>query len=129
MGYEIEKQEGYYEIRLFGKGSTFEILKAVAELIRRDPRKKYPDIWIVAPEFQVPYVAYHGIVAALARVFTKFLISKRTAFVASDDAFQKAQLDIYQQEVCSVLPVDARVFLSRDEAIDWIKNPATRPQA
>ncbi len=76
MGYEIEKQDGFYEVRLSGNGSKSIVLKAVGALMLRDPRKKYPDLWILAPEFQVPYVEFSVIIGALAYVFTKSLISK-----------------------------------------------------
>ena len=125
MGYEIEKQDDFFEVRLSGDGSKFVILKAVAALMRRDPRKKHPDVWILAPEFQVPYVEFSAIARALAYVFTQSLVSKRTGIVADND-FQYAQLDLYRLEVCRSIPVDLRIFRSRDAAIAWIKNPDTQ---
>ena len=129
MGYEIEMQNGFFEVRLSGEGSKSLLFKALIGLMRRDPRKEYPDLWIVAPEFQIPFAEYRGIVRSLAYVFTKSLVSKRTAIVSSDNALQKAQLDLYQRELSSSLPVDVQVFQSRDEAIAWIKNPETQPPA
>jgi hypothetical protein len=126
MGYEIEKQDDFFEVRLSGDGSKFLILKAIAALMRRDPRKKHPDVWILAPEFQVPYVEYNGIARALSHVFTKSLVSKKTAIVADND-FQKAQLELYGQELSHCLPINMRVFLTIEEAVVWIKTPETQP--
>ena len=126
MGYEIEKQDDFFEVRLSGDGSKFLILKAIAALMRRDPRKKHPDVWILAPEFQVPYVEFGAIARALVYVFKPSLVTKTTGIVADND-FQYAQLDLYRLEVCRHIPVNLRIFRSRDAAIAWVKNPDTQP--
>ncbi len=123
MGYEIEKQDGFYEVRLSGNGTKATIFKAVFELMRKDPRKRYPDLWVVSPEFQIPYVEYGGIVSVLSYVFTPLLISRKSAFVSLGCDFQRAQLEIYRQEVATRLQVDARVFNTREEAIAWFSAP------
>ncbi|MCF7849188.1 MAG: hypothetical protein K9M45_10075 [Kiritimatiellales bacterium] len=126
MGYEIEKREGFFEIRLFGDVSKFEVLTALAQLVRRDPQKKYPDVWVTTPEVQVSLTEYPWIVKMIARIFIiRRPISKKTAIIASGD-FQKAQFDLYRKEA-SVLPADIGVFRSRDEAIAWIKSPEPQP--
>jgi hypothetical protein len=126
MGYTIEKLDGFLEVRLSGKGSKLVLFKVIAELMRKDPKKKYPDLWIVDPGFQVPYVEYNGIARALSHVFTKSLVSKKTAIVADND-FQKAQLELYRQELSHCLPINMRVFLTIEEAVVWIKTPETQP--
>ncbi len=126
MGYEIEKQDGFFEVWLSGDGSKSLVLKAVAALMLRDPRKKHPDLWVLGPRFQVPYIEFSAIAEALARVFSSSLISKRTAIVASNP-FQYAQLEMYREEVSCRIPVDLRTFASRDEAVVWIRNPDTLP--
>ena len=126
MGYEIEKQDGFFEIRLFGDVSKFEALKALAQLIRQDPRKQYPDVWVTAPEVQVPLTDYPWIVKIIAFILSsRRPISRKTAIIASCD-FQKAQFDLYRNEA-SVLPADIGVFRSRDAAIAWINSPEGQP--
>ena len=124
MGYTIKKLDGFYEVQLSGQGSKFVLLKIIADLIRRDPKKKYPDLWIIAPEFQVPYVEFGGIAGALSHVFTKSLISKKTAVVVDND-LQKAQLELYRREVSRSLPIDIQVFRTVEPAIAWIKTSET----
>jgi hypothetical protein len=125
MGYEIDQRDGFFEITLSGDPTKFEILNAFAELVRRDPQKRYPDIWIVAPEVRIPYMDYSQIAGAIASVHTKPTILKKSAIVAAD-AFQKAQLELFREEMSS-LPLDLQVFQSRDEAVAWIKSPETQP--
>ena len=126
MGYTITKQDGFYEVQLSGHGSKAVFFKAMADLIRRDPKKKYPDLWIVAPEFQVPYVEFGRIAGALSHVFTKSLISKKTAIVVDND-IQKAQLELYRLELSRCLPIDMQVFRTNEAAIAWIKISETLP--
>jgi hypothetical protein len=127
MAYEIEKQDDFFEVRLSGEGSKAVIFMAVAALMRRDPRKKHPDLWTLSPEFQVPYVEFGAIARALAYVFKPSLVSKTTAVVVANH-FQHAQLDLYRLEVCRHIPVNLRIFRSRDAAIAWVKNPDTPRQ-
>ena len=126
MGYTIEKLDGFFEVRLSGPGSKFVIFKAIADLMRQDPKKEYPDLWIVAPEFQVPYSEFGGIIRALSYVFTLSLVSKKTALVADND-FQAAELELYRKEISHRLPIDMRVFRTLDAAATWIKTPETQP--
>ena len=121
MGFEIQKQDGIFEVCVSGRTSKHEILCAIAELVRRDPGKRHPDLWTVAAGVQVPYPHYAEIAEAIGRVFAQPPISRKSAIVASDD-FQKAQLELYRLEA-SMLPLDIRIFRSRDEAVAWLKSP------
>jgi hypothetical protein len=122
MGYTIEKLDGYLEVRLSGNGSKLVLFKVIAELMRKDPKKKYPDLWIVDQEFQVPYGEYSGIAKALSHVFTKSLVPNKTAIVADND-FQKAQIELYGLELSRCLSINIRAFLTIEEAVAWIKTP------
>ena len=121
MGYSIEERDGIFEVRLYGEISKFEILMVIAELCRKDPGKKHPDLWIIAAEVQIPYAYFKGISEAISFAFAQPPVSRRSAVVAAD-AFQKAQLELYRQEASS-LPLEIRVFLSYEEAVAWVKSP------
>ena len=126
MGYKIEKGEAFFEVRLFGDVSRYEILLALAQLVRRDPKKQYPDVWVATPEVQLPLPEHNWVVGKISSLFMmKRPVSRKTAIVASN-AFQKAQFDMYR-EAASVLPADVGVFQSRDEAIAWVQKPEAQP--
>jgi hypothetical protein len=126
MGYTIEKVDGFLEVRLSGKGSKLVLFKVIAELMRKDPKKKYSDLWIVDREFQVPYMEYRGIAKALSHVFPKSPVTNKTAIVADND-FQKAQIELYGLELSRYLSINIRAFLTIEEAVVWIKTPETQP--
>ena len=121
MGHEIEKRDGIFEVRLFGEVSKFELLLTVAELTIKDPGKRHPDLWIIGPEVQIPYVRFKGIAEGISFAFVKLPASRKTAIVAADE-FQKEQCELYRLEA-TVLPLDIRVFLSYEDAVAWIKSP------
>ena len=118
MEYKIEKKETFFEINISGEVSIFDVLAVVEELAGKDPRKHYPDLWIVAPEIEIPYSQYRNIAQAIDKLFIEPPIADKTAIVAADQ-FQKAQLEMYQQEA-SNLPLDIQIFTSRDDAVAWI---------
>ena len=120
MEYNIEKKETFFEINISGEVSIFDVLAVVEELAQKDPGKHYPDLWIVAQETGIPYSQYRNIAQTIEKLFVNPPISDKTAIVTADQ-FQKAQLEMYQQEA-SNLPLDIRIFTSRDEAVTWITN-------
>lgn len=121
MAYWIGKKKDFFEVRLLGNTSKFEILEIIRELERRDPGKHFPDIWIIAEGSQVPFVYFREIAETVRSLLPSDAIGNKTALVAAS-GFQKAQLEMYRSEA-SILPFEIRVFLSRDEAVEWIKNP------
>jgi len=121
MGYEMEKRDGIFEVRLYGDISKFEIFMVIAELGRKDPGKKHPDLWIIGPEVQILYKYYKGISEMIGTAFVQPPESKRSAVVVADE-FQRTQLEMYRLEA-SALPLDIQIFRSYEEAVAWIKSP------
>ena len=121
MGYEMEKRDGIFEVRLYGDISKFEIFMVIAELSRKDPGKKHPDLWIIGPEVQILYKYYKGISEMIGTAFVQPPESKRSAVVVADE-FQRTQLGMYRLEA-SALPLDIQIFRSYEEAVAWIKSP------
>jgi len=121
MGYEIEKRDGIFEVRLYGDISKFEILMVIAELSEKDPGKKHPDLWIIGADVQVPYEYYKGISEAIGFAFVQPPEAKRSAIVIADEN-QQAQLEMYRVEASS-LPLDLRIFRSYEDAVAWLKSP------
>ena len=122
MPYEIEKKDSFFEVRVSGETSKFEVLAIIRELERRDPVKKFPDLWLVAGESQLSFHDFGEIARAIGRILPRGADGSKTAIVAAD-AFQKAQLEMYPPEASSHLPFEIRVFSCRDEAVGWIKSP------
>ena len=120
MGHEIEKRDGFFEVRLFGEPTKFELLLIIAELSIKDPGKRHPDLWVMGAEVLIPYASFRGIAEGIAFAFVTPPVAKKTAIVAAD-AFQKAQCELFRLEA-SVLPLDIRVFQSYEEAVAWVKS-------
>ncbi len=121
MAYEIEKKEDFFEVCVSGNTSRFEVMEIIWELDRRDRGKHFPDLWIIAEKSQVPFVYFREIAETIRSLLPSDAIGNKTAIVAAGE-FHKAQLEMYRSEA-SILPFEIRVFLSRDEAVKWIKNP------
>jgi hypothetical protein len=121
MAYQIEKKDGFFEVRISGETSKYEILEVIRELDRRDRGKKFPDLWLVAEESQVPLVHFSEIAQGIRSLLPRDAVGNKTAIVAAGE-FHKAQLEMYRDEA-SILPFEIRVFRSRDEAVEWIMSP------
>lgn len=123
MEYEIKQEDRFFEIHLNAGASKLDVLRAVAELARRDPGKQHPDVWVVAPEFQIPLPHYGEVAGAIAHALPCTPVSNRSAIVAANP-FQKAQFEIYQLEAKALAqPLEIRVFLSRKDAVEWACSP------
>jgi len=125
MGHVIEKRDGFFEVRLFDDVSKFELLLIIVGLSIKDPGKKYPDLWVIGPEVQVPYARFRGISEAIGYAFDKPPAARRTALVAADE-FQRTQCELYRLEAAA-LPLEIRVFLSYEDAVAWVKSPEVPP--
>jgi hypothetical protein len=121
MAYQIEKKEGFFEVRISGETSKSEILEVIRELDRRDRGKKFPDLWLVAEESQVPFMHFSEIAQGVRSLLPRDFVGNKTAIVAAGE-FQKAQFELYRLEA-SILPFEIRVFRFRDEAVKWIMSP------
>ena len=87
---------------------------------RHDPEKEKHDLWIVAPESMVPFSSFASLVQKTRELLPQDARKCRgkSALVAAD-AFRMAQLNMYRNEARS-LPFQLRVFLSKQEAMDWL---------
>lgn len=118
MAYKIEDRDGYTEVHVWGFVGAQDIIAILGELRLRDPAKERPDLWLIAPECQVPLSSYGKIAEATRSMLPAQVTTRRSALVASD-AFHRAQLDMYRVEAAH-LPFEIRVFATRDEAIPWL---------
>lgn len=125
MAYQIEMKSGYVEVRVSGLTSKAEILQILHELARRDPRKEIPDLWIVSPESQVPLVYFADIAREVGRLLRPDAVCCRSAIVAFGE-FHKAQVEMYRFDA-AFLPFQTRVFLYREEALEWLLGPEPSP--
>lgn len=123
MAYQIEMKDGFFEVRISGETSKYEVLDVIQELDRRDRGKKFPDLWLVAAESQVPFLHFSEIAQAIRSLLPRDAVGNKTAIVAEGE-FLRAQMELYRSEA-SILPFEIRVFGSRDEAVEWIKSPAS----
>ena len=121
MAYQIEKKDVFFEVHISGETSKDEVLEVIRELDRKDPGKKYPDLWLIAEESQIPYVHFIEVVQGIQSLLPPGSVGNKTAIVAAGE-FYKAQLEMYRS-VASILPFEIRVFRSRDEAVKWIMSP------
>ncbi len=120
MPCQIEKKDGFFEVCVSGETSKSEVLRVVQELHRLDSGKKFPDLWVIARESEVPFVHFAEIAESIRKLLPRGAVGNRTAIVAAD-VFHEAQLDMYRAEA-SILPFPVRVFLCRDEAVKWLKD-------
>ncbi len=128
MAYEVEKKDTFLEVRVSGDTSKDELIEAIRELRRCDPRKELPDLWLFAGECQVPLVEFSDIAQAVLGLLPRNAVGNKTAIVAANE-FRMAQIDMYRFEA-AVLPFAIRVFRSRDEAVAWFTTsdgPASPP--
>lgn len=118
MPWQLEMKAGYVEVNLSGSTSKTEILEILRELARRDPKKEIPDLWIIAPESQVPLVAFAEIAKAIQHLLPPDAVGCRSAIVAGGP-FHQAQLEMYRYDAAA-LPFETRVFQYRSEAEAWL---------
>jgi hypothetical protein len=121
MGHEIQRRDGFIEVRLLGDVTKFEILLIIAKLSLMDPGKRCPDLWVLGPDVQIPYARVKGISDAIGFAFAAPPKSRKTCIVVSDE-FQREQCELYRQEAAA-LPLDMRIYLSYDDAVAWMNGP------
>ena len=119
MPYRIQERDGFSEIHVSGETSKWEVLKAIRQLRDRDPRKETSDLWVISNTSMVPFAEYSTIVEAVRSLCSSDMIGNKTAIVAADE-LQKAELDMFRSQA-EALPFEMRVFISRDEAVEWLK--------
>jgi|GEM_PF-1116825 len=127
MSYQIEKMDGFFEVRVTGETSKDEVLEIIRELDRLDRGKKFPDLWIIDRESKIPLMHFGEIAQGIRDLFPRGAVGNKTAMVA-DGEFHKAQLEMYRADA-SILPFEIRVFESRAKAVKWLTSPDAPPSA
>lgn len=126
MAYSIQMEDGFVEVKLWGKTSIWEVLSALGDLRKNDPHKQISDLWNFASECVIPFVAFPTIVLAVLRIVPRDKSGRRSALVVTDE-IQMAEAAIYLREA-HILPFELKAFLSRDSAIEWLKADKTPEQ-
>ena len=103
-----------------GRTSAKELVSAVGALHEKDPRKEIPDLWLISEESMVPLAEFPGIVASIGGLLSDDLVGCRSAMVVPNELFLR-RVQMYQAEAKS-LPYELGVFLSHQEALDWLKS-------
>ena len=123
MAYSIQQENGFVEVKVSGKTSIWEVLLIVRDLHRNDPQKKISDLWCFAGECVIPFVAFPTIVLSILRLLPSSKSMSRTALVMADE-IQMAEAAMYLREA-QLFPFEIKAFLSKDQAIEWLKAGAT----
>jgi hypothetical protein len=120
MAHRIEKNEGLIEVHLSGEASLWEVLFVLRTLQQLAPRKEISDLWTISEEYVVPWNLFATIVRGIGRLIDHDTLPTKSAIVVSNQV-QLMQAKFYQQEA-KVLPYETGVFLSRHEAVKWLKS-------
>ncbi|MCX6996871.1 MAG: STAS/SEC14 domain-containing protein [Kiritimatiellaeota bacterium] len=130
MSYSIEKTPDFVEVHIRGDTSGRDVLTVLEQLTKEYPRKEICDLWVLSSECVIPFGAFSTIVEKLKGAVANDFVGCKTALVVTD-AFQMAQAAMYRHEAAA-LPFEIRVFMSRDQAVEWLKSgsgPTTRHHA
>lgn len=119
MAFHIEKAEDFIEVKLWGNGDQWEIVKILGQLREMAPRKEISDLWLISKEYVVPWHAFPPIVKEVSRLLPNDMIANRSAIVVSDH-LQMSQARLYLEEA-KRLPFEIGVFMTKEEAIKWLK--------
>jgi hypothetical protein len=119
MAFRIEKTEDLIEVHLWGYGDEAEVVNILRKLRGMAPRKEISDLWLISEEYVVPLDAFLRIVKELIGFLSNDMIAKKSAIVVANH-FQMAQASLYLEEA-KRLPFEIGVFMTREEAIRWLK--------
>ncbi len=123
MAIQIQAAGEFIEVTVTGEVSKWEIMDALGKLQKLDPRKARCDLWTLGPEVVIPFSEFASIIGMTLKLTTEDFVGNKSAVVASDD-FQRAEVDMYRMEA-KTLPYPIGSFTSRDEAIAWLRSPAS----
>ncbi len=119
MAFRVEKTEDCIEVHLWGSGDQWEIMNILRQLREMAPHKEISDLWVISKEYVVPWYAFSPIVNEVSRLLPNDMIANKTAIVVSDH-LQMSQAKLYLEEA-KRLPFEIGVFMTRAEAIKWLK--------
>jgi hypothetical protein len=119
MAFRIEKTEDSIEVHLWGNGDQWEIMNILRQLREMVPRKEISDLWLISKEYVVPWHTFSPIVKEISSLLPNDMIASKTAIVVSDH-LQMSQARLYLEEA-KRLPFEIGVFMTREEAMRWLK--------
>lgn len=119
MAFRIEKTEDFIEVHLWGNAHESEVITILRKLHEMAPRKEISDLWLLSEEYVLPWDTFLPIVKEVTRLLSRDMIAKKSAIVVANH-FQMAQAELYLEEA-ECLPFEIGVFMTRDEAIKWLK--------
>ena len=119
MGFRIERTENLIEVHLWGHMQGAEIVSILWQLHAIAPRKEINDLWLLAEDCVVPWDIFLPIVKEVGRLLSPDMKASRSAIVVASH-LQMAQAQLYLEEARR-LPFETGAFLSREEAVKWLK--------
>ena len=119
MAFRIERTKDFIEVHLWGNGHESEILEILRKLREMAPRKEISDLWMISEEYVVPWDLFLPIVNEVKSFVSSDIIAKKSAIVVANHS-QMAQAQLYLEEGQS-LPFEMGAFMTREEALRWLK--------
>ena len=120
MTSEIVYKEAHVEVHASGQASQWDLLKLIYQLQKNDPKKKTPDLWVLAEDFELSLYSFPPVIQGVLALIMRNKIKRgaKSAILAVNQ-FQKAKANIYCEEAAS-LPFPLQAFTNRDEAMEWL---------
>ncbi len=126
MPYRIEEVDSIFEVQLYDPTSLPEVLDAIRELARMDPRKERCDLWSFNSNLFLSLTEYPDMVREVAGLCSgKDFVGNRSAIIVSS-GLQEAVAEMYQNKAAGKLPFEIGVFTSREDALRWLKEGPAR---
>jgi hypothetical protein len=119
MAFRIEKVEDFIEVHLWGNADESEVVAILRKLNEMAPHREISDLWLLSEECVVPWDVFLTIVKEVGRLLSPDMIAKKSAIVVASH-FQMAQAELYLEEA-KRLPYETGVFMTREEAVRWLK--------
>ena len=128
MPYQIDEVDSIFEVRVSDPTSALEILHAITELARRDPRKERCDLWFFNTSLFISLAEYPGMVREVAGLCGKDFVGNRSAILVYN-GLQEAIAEMFRNEAAGKLPYEIGVFTSREDAVRWLKEGSPQGEA
>ena len=119
MAFRIEKAGDFIEVQVWGSADRSEVVQILRKLHEMTPRKEISDLWLLSEDYVVPWDAFSSIVKELRYLLSADVIANKSAIVVTSHS-KMAQARLYLEEA-KCLPFDIGVFMTREEAVRWLK--------
>jgi hypothetical protein len=119
MAFRIEKKDDLIEVHVWGDAHESEVVAILGKLREMAPRKEISDLWLLSEEYVLPWDIFLPIVEEVRRLLPSDMIANKSAIVVATH-FQMAQAQLYLEEAKS-LPFEIGAFMTREEALGWLK--------